>query len=177
MFWLIVGLVTLVCTLISAFLYRLGGMSKAEAKTYWIWRWVPDWMIDTKARDIGCALITLFWMIAFFKFPVNIDLWKIIVSHTVCFLGTFGALTTYWDSLFGYDNFYAHGFMIGLAKIMYAIFTGCWIPFILYCILLGITMGLLSNKVDWSKFGIRDDYGDECSRGGIMQLLLLLFRL
>jgi hypothetical protein len=30
---------------------------------------------------------------------------------------SFAALTTYWDWLFGYDNFYFNGFMCGLAAI------------------------------------------------------------
>lgn len=168
-------LITLILGILSAFLYRVGGMSKQQAKEDM--PWLPQWMINTKARDIGCALLTLIWTISFVKFPANTQLWKIIASHTICFFGTFGALTTYWDSLFGYDDFYAHGFVIALAKVSFAVVTGNWIAWGLYVVLTSFWMGILS-KIDWSKKTkgkIPDDYGDELSRGlGTIILLPLI---
>lgn len=80
---------------------------------------------------------------------------------------TFAAMTTYWDKLFGYDNFYFHGFMVGLAS-----FPLIWVGFNWYSILIssvisGVLMGL------WSKFN-GNDVKEETGRGFIYAVTRLL---
>lgn len=162
---------TIVITLLSAWFYRLGGIGKSNKPTANIlWRWAPDWMFDTKARDIGCSLAGTGWMALNVGFSFG-STWQVVLAYVVCFGGTFGALTTYWDSIFGHDNFFAHGFMIALAKICFAIFGGIsWLGFGIGVAACSVGMGV------WCLvFG--NDYVEECGRGAIKQLAKLPFAL
>ena len=52
-----------------------------------------------------------------------------------------GALSTYWDKLFGFDNFWFHGFMVGIAFFPVAIATGNWVMFGWHSLVLAVWMG------------------------------------
>jgi len=136
---------TIIATIINAILYRFGGIGKP---------------FDTKYRDLGCPAISLLWMIFCFQ---SVPWW----IHFIAFGLMFAALTTYWDSLFGYDNFYFHGFMVAFAYLPYAIVTGLWMGFIIRCAVVSVFMGL------WCKF-FSNDWIEEFGRGGIIGATLPL---
>lgn len=136
----------LIGSIMSAILYRLGGMKG----------------MNTKFRDFGCPLVFIGVM-----YVLNGFSWQMFLSAFLMF----AALCTYWDSVFGKDNMFAHGFMIGLALI-----PMCWtgVHFWqvgLYAVVLGVTMGLLNvlctkRKIPYS------DYVEELSRGALIIIAL-----
>ena len=137
----------LICFL-SGMLYRLGGLGK-PFKT-----WMRDWVIPL-VWLIGFCLIEGF---SWANWWVYLSIWMLMA----------GALTTYWDDLFGYDNFYAHGFMIGLAS-----FPLLFIGFPIYVILLnGLITGLLMGL--WCKF-FGNDWVEEIGRGVFVCLPLVIW--
>ena len=132
--WTALG-VLIACAL-SALLYRLGG-----AKGY-----------NTKFRDIGCPFVLLCLVGALFGF--KLAFWWVYV---LLFGLSFGALTTYWDKIFGYDNYWFHGFMCALPGLLLCFVLPWWIP-VLRLIICTVGMGY------WSK--IQDnDVIEECGRG------------
>lgn len=139
--------ITVAATVVSAMLYRLGGMAGS----------------NTKVRDFGCPTVALGWMLLCFQ-PVA---WWV---HFISFGLMFGALTTYWDDLFGYDNYYMHGGMVALAYLPYAIVTGVWLWFIVRVIVVALFMGI------WCDI-FKKDWVEEGGRGGIIALSLPLLLL
>jgi len=122
-------------SVVCAILYRLGGK-----KGY-----------NTKFRDLGIPLIaTGYLLLLGIKVP-----WWAFVAH---FGLLFGALTTYWDSVLGYDNFYLHGFMCGLAAFPLCWGGIAWWTIGIRCIVIAVFMGL------WCKFWGWDDM-EEWGRG------------
>ena len=85
---MIVG--TIIATVLSAWFYRLGGLSKEQGKKDF--PWLPDWVFNTKARDVGCTLVSFGWMILFFG-KVG---WYV---HPISFGLMFASLTTYFDEI------------------------------------------------------------------------------
>lgn len=152
---MIIKMLIIAClSILSGILYRLGGAAK---KGNWL-----DILRNTKTRDLGCPLVALLGMLVLGFHAI----WWI---HLIAFLLMFGALTTYWDKIFGYDNFYMHGGMIALAYLPYAIVRGCWIGFIIRCIVLALFMGI------WCKI-FSNDIVEEAGRGSsiVATLPLLL---
>lgn len=145
-------------TALSGWFYRLGGMGDDGRKEY---NYAPKWLFNTKARDIGCALCGWLFMIIFFNNP-----WW---AHLAGGVMLFGSLTTYWDTVFGFDNHWFHGFMCALAYFPYAIANVGWVGFGVRCIALAISMGLVSTLSE-------DDDVEEVGRGAFLILTLpLLF--
>ena len=146
MIWLLAG--------ISSLCYRAGGM-KPPFKS-----WMRDWLIPIPA---AIAIISLqgfhlaYW-------------WAYIVHYGL--LGA--ALSTYWDFLFKEDNFYTHGFFIGLAILPLAV-TGIPLHLIaLRTAVLALSMGLLNfvvNKIRWLP---GKDWIEELSRGFLVVISLKL---
>lgn len=97
---------TIIASVICAILYRAGGMGKEETAEP---KWIPVWMRRTWVRD---------WMIPtviYFQAALGIQVtWLGLGMLILAILPTGGALTTYWDELFGFDNFWFSGFMVGL---------------------------------------------------------------
>lgn len=146
-------------TILSGLLYRMGGAGDEGRKAF---PWLPSWAFNTKARDVGCALCCtagMFTILIGFMFP-----WW---AHLLAFLFLFGALTTYWDFLFGWDNHWMHGFMCALAYFPYAIVSGMWISFGVRCIACAILMGLISGLSG-------NDNVEEIGRGSLLVLTLPL---
>ncbi len=132
-------------SLLSAILYRLGGIGKP---------------FNTKIRDLGVPLVA---SITLYFLGVKFVWWAYLLHFALLF----ASLTTYWDELFGYDNFYAHGLFCGLSALP-LLATG--IPFwiiILRSIFLSIGMGL------WSKFW-KWDTMEEAGRGFLIPFTFLL---
>lgn len=136
---------TLILSLGSAVLYRIGGIGKPFRS------WMRDWTIPF----VGLGTILLL--------NIKAPFWVHIAS-----IGLYGAaLSTYWDSIFGYDNFYAHGFMCGLAYLPYGFALGLWWQIILRALICGLLVGL------WSKFQ-NVDWKEEGGRGFILNITILL---
>ena len=159
-------LYTLLFTVISALLYRMGGCGQPCRDK---WPNLPGWFFDTKARDIGIPLLC---GLPYILLAVKISApWWI---HLICFGALFGMLTTYWDFLFkGKDNFYMHGFMCGVAYMFYGIAHPellLWLG--IRAIVMGVFMGV------WCKI-FSNDLVEEFGRGGIIiaTLPLLLIAL
>lgn len=136
-------IIWLVVSIICGLLYRAGGKGKP---------------FNTKYRDLGCPLVayTYLWFIGNSglqeAFPLKIGLF--LVAYGL----TFGVLTTYWDFLFKEDNFYIHGFFVGLATIP-CMFLGIHLyAIIIRTIILAFGMGLWSKIIGW-------DIAEEFGRG------------
>ncbi len=97
-------------SILSMLAYRAGGMG-VEPETNP--KWIPKWMRHSWVRDWLCPLFVLgcFYI---FASPLSSLGWAgLLISYGL--LG--GALTTYFDKWFGFDNFWFSGFMCGLAAI------------------------------------------------------------
>ena len=165
---MILNLVVLVVfTILGAILYHMGGVSKEEGKKDF--PWVPTWMINTKARDIGVPLVSC------------LALWKFYGLHwslLLTFVAMMGALSTYHKYLNKFFkkpktdcfwfNYLAHGFCIGLSPILYvALYQHNYFGQILLAPILAILVMAwsLSNDVCFK---------DEVGRGGLIVLSLIL---
>ena len=73
----------------------------------------------------------------------------------------FASLVTYWDKLFGFDNFWFSGFCVGLAYLPYGLATGIWLPVLYRALTLAIAWGV------WS-LTFSDDDVEELGRGGFI---------
>lgn len=125
-----------VATALCAILGRMGG-----AKGY-----------NTKFRDMGCPFVAMAY-----AFILGCHSWWLVLSFGLMF----GALTTYWDFLFGYDNYWFHGFVIGLAIAPISAVTGHWLPFLGVVGLTTLWMGFWSKVIRW-------DVWEEMVRYGII---------
>lgn len=144
-------LIILLACIISGILYRAGGMGKGDECQP---TWIPVWMRESWVRDWLCPLV----------FLVMIWLLGVKLHWTyLLFWGLSGmTLSTYWDELFGYDNFFAHGCGIGLVGfILYSS-----IP--LYIIIARLIICTLGMGL-WSKY-IKTDVPQEMGRGVIFIL-------
>jgi hypothetical protein len=144
-------LVIVLACIVSAILYRAGGMGKeatAEPKWIPIWlrkSWVRDWLLP------GVLLSSLFSLLGPFSF---LSLGMVLLFYIL----SGAALSTYWDFLFGYDNYWVHGFFCGLAGVP-LIWAGIPWPLIVgRLIICTVGMGL------WSKL-VGKDYVEEMGRG------------
>ena len=156
-----VWLATIIATILSAFAYRIGGMSKEQAKQYF--PWLPSVLVRSGFRDLGCGLIIVGWCLV--CLPRVAWFWYVL-SLPVTLL----ALNTYWQRFFGgEDNFYAHGVGVGLALLFVVIPAGCWMWALGRAVILGLAMGI------WCQV-FSNDFVEEYGRGAfiIMTLPLLL---
>ena len=151
--------IILIGTIVSAILYRCGGMSKDDTAKP---EWIPKWARQRLVRRWGCPLVSL---LVLFLIGIQPAWWVYPVVFLLAWLMT----TTYWDEVFGYDNFYAHGFMIGLAYLPYMVAVTWWI-LILRALVLGLFMGI------WCRI-FENDVVEEMGRGAaiVATLILLLF--
>ena len=142
---------TLLLSLVSAVLYRAGGMSKNPETNP---KWIPVWMRHSWMRD---WVIPMFSIGSLLLWKLSLFGWMIIPSYIL--MGA--AFSTYWDWVpfnKGKDNFYMHGFFIGLSTFPF-IFAGLawWIP-LAQALISGVAMGL------WSAI-IGNDVAEEMGRG------------
>jgi hypothetical protein len=101
--------------------------------------------------------------------------WKFWWVYLLSYILTGAALTTYWDELFGYDNFWFHGFAVGLGLLPFICTGIAWWLILVRAIILAILMGAWC-KIKWPKF-IRQDWADELGRGAFIILTLIIFKL
>lgn len=154
-------IITLIKTALSAFLYRIGGMSKDSAKKHF--PWFPQILVRSCTRDLCCSLLTISW--AYMYLP-HVAWWRYLIA----FILTYAALTTYHDDspinwMKGEDNFALHGLFIGLAFFPIS-FT--WLM-LARAVVLGVFMGI------WCDY-FKDAFVEEHGRGGaiIASLPILL---
>jgi hypothetical protein len=144
-------LIWLLLSCSSGILYRAGGMDKGNLARP---KWIPVWLRQSWIRDWLIPLVSLGLMLTLWQ-PNNALGW---ISLLPCIALNGAALSTYWDWLFGYDNFYFHGFGCGLA-LLPLIFAGlAWQWILVRAIVLGLSMGL------WS-FIVGNDEIEEYGRG------------
>lgn len=130
----------LIACILSGILYRMGG----KGKPY-----------NTKYRDLGCPAVLIVLILLTF----GIQLTVVNLSLLLLTFGlNFAALTTYWDSVFGYDNHFAHGLGCGLAGIP---LIWCGVPLVI--ILSRIVIATLGMGL-WSKY-TKNDVKEEFGRG------------
>jgi len=136
-------IIWLLAILLSAVLYRLGGIGKP---------------FNTKYRDLGCPTVGLIALLLTNGFYWS-DWWVYFLTLGL----TFGTLTTYWDFLFHeVDNYYAHGFAIGAVGLLLCFVMPWWIP-VARLVICTVGMGL------WSKW-IDQDWLEEGGRGALFIL-------
>lgn len=128
----------LIASAICGILGRLGGIGKP---------------FDTKYRDLGCPLITYGYLLLGWR-PGDFMGWVMVF---LAFGLTFGALTTYWDDLFGFDNHWFHGFMCGLAAFPLFWAGIAWWLILIRALALAVLMG------GWSRI-FKDVWIEETGR-------------
>ena len=95
---------------------------------------------DTKYRDIGCSIISILGLCLFVPFSL---------SHWWVYLIIFGlhwaSFSSYWDWLFGFDNLWFSGFVVGMSMLP-ACFIVHWIWWIIVirALLLAVAWGLIN---------------------------------
>ena len=137
----------LISSVVSGVLYRLGGIGRPFRT------WMRDWTIPAVVIGVMLYLgIQAVW-------------WAWVLSYIL--IGA--ALTTYLDRVFGYDNFYAHGFLIALGLLPIVLAGSLeWLPFLIRAIVLGLSMGWWCRKFS-------NDIVEEVGRGGLIIFTLFLF--
>ena len=115
---------------------------------------------DTKWRDVCCSLIAVLGCVLFFGW--NTAFWWV---YLLIFTLHWAAFTTYYDVIFGYDNLWFSGFMVGIAIFPMAIIDKSFWPVIIargliLCVIWGCLNKFLPEKVlCW-----RRDVAEEFSR-------------
>ena len=117
-------LLTLLLILLSGLFYKFGGTGKPFKS------WMRDWICPA----FGFGSLLIWWH------PTTVVGWLMFIP---AYGLSGGALSTYWDFVFGYDNFYAHGFMCGLASFPFIWAGIAWWTVLLSAVIGGLLMGLL----------------------------------
>lgn len=145
-------------SILSAIFYRAGGQSQDDTAEP---KWIPKWMRHSWVRDWLCPLFVL-GCFSIFASPLSYLGWiGVLVSYGL--LG--GALTTYWDNLFGFDNFWFAGFVCGLAAFPLMFADLQWQFILARAILMALGWGL------WCKYQ-SVDYVEEYGRGAMLVLFV-----
>lgn len=126
-------LLIIILSLLSAIFYRIGGAGKEEIS------FARGWIRDTGC--MFCLAIACFLSGYGYFMPLFIS----------CGL-FYASITTYWDFIFKYDNYWIHGFMLGFSMIpMYFFNAGVeFFPIILRSLVLSVSFGALS-LIPWPK--------------------------
>lgn len=134
----------------SGIFYRLTGWGGEGREAL---PWLPSWFFGRQTRLMGCSALRVASVVILgIKAP-----WY---AHMLVFGLSVGALSTYWDFLFGYDNFWFHGIMIGIATLPYAILSPdvSYIGWGMQVCALSVFIGLWSKLWGW-------DVAEEAGRG------------
>lgn len=142
---------------IAGILYRLGGAGKNNDWLDFARRsWVRDWPIPV------VVFLTLWLLIG-----IKLSHWWVYLA---IWLLMGGALSTYYDTIFCYDNMYAHGFMVGVATFP-LVWVGIhlWV-IVIYAGALGLSMGIICHRLKIN--AVKKELG----RGALIILLLLILK-
>lgn len=145
-------LLTLLLSILSGILGRMGGADNS----------------NTLYRDIGCSVLSIITFCLWFGF--RLDYWWI---YLISFGLHWGAFSTYYDVIFGYDNLYFAGFMSGMALLPLIIVYNLWSLCIIRSILLAIIWRLLKYLPSYV-FYWRHDITEEFLRYFSVVITLLL---
>lgn len=146
-------------SVLSSILMRAGGMDKQTK------HWIPVWMRQSWVRDWLCPACVLI--------PVLIisPSWWILLAY----IATGGALSTYWDKTFGFDNLYFSGFMVGVALFPLLFFGFNIVDIGSRACALAIIWGGLNLFVN--KFKVKkSDFIEEYTRGATLVLTMLFIK-
>jgi hypothetical protein len=110
-------------SLLSGLLGRLGGVGK-------------PW--DTKMRDLG---VPACWVVSLLVLRVDCPWWGFLAASGLLF----GACTTYWDTVFKFDNMWFAGFVVGMAAFPIVLFTGHWWLYAFRALILAVIWGSLNR--------------------------------
>ena len=126
----------MILSLISGILSGFFGWTGGRGDDYWrdhpTW---PRWILQSWTRDWLVSLV-----FALSVWILGVHSWWILLSIPI----TAAALSTYWDPVFGYDNYWIHGLFVGLAAFPIAIATGHWWIFLIRSLILCVWMGAWS---------------------------------
>jgi hypothetical protein len=152
--------VVILLSFISALAYRCGGMgTESEARP----KWIPNWLRHSWIRDWLCPLF-VYGSLAILLSPSSLLQWGMLA---LCYPLLGGALSTYWDKLFGFDNFWFAGFMCGVAAFPLVFYVVNPWGIVLRAILLAILWGAWCA---WQSV----DYVEEMGRGAFLVLTIPL---
>ena len=141
-------LLTVIFSCLSGLFYRFGGMDKPFKS------WMRDWVVPI------FSLGTLFIL-----WQPNIW-WGYLLSIPVYVLMAL-ALSTYWDWLFNEDNFFIHGFFVGVS-----FFPFCFVGLHWYAVLINaVISGLL---MWWLCIRTGNVFKEEFGRGFIAAIIRVL---
>lgn len=139
-------------SVISAILYRAGGMDKQTP------HWIPVWMRQSWVRDWLCPFCCLFPMVM-----ITPSWWFILA-----YVALAGAFSTYWDFLFNdTDNYWFSGFMCGVAAFMLIWCGYAWYFILARAVAVAVLWGGLCALSS-------NDFFEEYSRGFTVSLSALL---
>ena len=144
-------IIVVLLSILSAILYRAGGMDKTTK------HWIPVWMRRSWVRDYLCPICALLPLIAH-------PSWWLLAVYGL----SVAALSTYWDWLFKYDCYWFSGLMCGVAAFL-LVFSGiAWWILVIRAAIIAITWGLICYYSE-------DDFVEEYSRGFFFSIPSLLF--
>jgi len=125
-------------------------------------------------RAGGSGRFNRLWRVIGVPFLAIVAVWLcfgVRMAYFWAYLLSFGlmaaSVSTYWDFLFGYDEHFFHGFMIGLSLAPIAWVTGHWLGFCLAVILSTLWMGFWSKILKW-------DVAEEFGRYFILPVVVLV---
>lgn len=133
---------TVIASILCAVLYRMGGSGN----------------YPRQARIVGVPAVT-----CALAFILGCHSWWLLLAMGLMV----GMLSTYWDFFFGFDNFWFHGFMLGVAAAPIAYVTGHWLGFALRCVIMAVFMGVWCKVWKW-------DIAEETGRGAIIPATIFL---
>lgn len=133
-----ISIITLfILSCLSAICYRAGGLSQEDPC------WIPKWLRKRWVRDWICPAFNVGLFLPLGNF------WSLDMVWWLCAYGaTGGMLTTYWDWMFGYDNLWFAGFMVGMASLFLALMGYAWWLFVIRALLLAVIWGGLNYWIN-----------------------------
>jgi hypothetical protein len=149
-------ILTLFLALFSGLFYHMSGLGGNGQVLY---PWAPKWVFARWWRRIGCMILDTVTILLWWH-PVTLLGWLLVLLSMGL---TYGAITTYWDTLFGFDNFWFHGFMIGLSRFPLIFVGKPWWAVLIRSIVLALLMG-------WVSAASGKDWKEEIGRGASMPL-------
>ena len=127
--FLVVGILSIV----SAIFYRMGGSGN----------------YPRQARMVGVPLCTILALWAILG--VNWGMWWV---YAICMGLSVGLISTYWDEVFGFDNFWFHAFAVGLAVLPLMALGVHWYAILARSIIMG---GLIGGLSYWQKWDVLEE--------------------
>lgn len=111
---------------------------------------------NTKYRDAGCSLIAVISLWVIFTFQLSLW-WAYLLVFGLHWL----FLSTYWDWLFKFDNFWFSGFCVGLCLLIY---PTTWYLVLIRSVILACIWGSLNRYLPSKVLIWRRDVAEEFLR-------------